>query len=135
MCFHNAPKTPFTSPQILIIVMKNLMKDKYFFTNLSDSEVVYVEECASDAYDSRDPSHTAKVAYFDGMSIVDNVGGWQDDIQQVFAITKEGFIVCLEDYYSQYGAYDKDKKQLFRDAIANLMTHDEYEAYYASVSE
>lgn len=118
--------------------MKNidgLMKDKYFFTNLSDSEVVYVEECASDAYDSRDPSHTAKVAYFDGMSIVDNVGGWQDDIQHVFAITKDGFIVCLEDFYFQYGANDKDKGQQFFAAIENLMSRDEYAAYSASVSE
>lgn len=116
--------------------MKNidgLMKDKYFFTNQSDSEVVYVEESALDAYDTRDPSHTEKVAYFDGMMIVDNIGGWQDDIQHVFAITKDGWVVCLEDYYSQYGAYDKG--QQFFAAIENLMSRDDYEAYSASVSE
>lgn len=77
------------------------IKDKIFFSRLSDAEVVVVESIKDAPKDDRK-------AYFDGVFLRDNVAGLEDDIQQLTSISKEGEIINIETFYEEKGAYDPD---------------------------
>ncbi|MCQ2130352.1 MAG: hypothetical protein MJY94_03040 [Bacteroidales bacterium] len=77
------------------------IKDKIFFSRLSDAEVIVVESI-------KDAPKNDNKAYFDGVFLRDNVVGMEDDIQQLTSISKDGEIINIESFYEEKGAYDPD---------------------------
>lgn len=98
-----------------------IIKDKVFFSRFNDEMAVVVENIPDECEDGK--------VYFNGMTLVDGIENCEDDIQQVYSITKQGKKVNLEDYYSENGAYAKTGEKRFIEALDNLMTRELYEAY------
>lgn len=94
------------------------VKDRVFFSNFSGEMTEVVNELPEQIADGK--------VLFDGMVLYDGIEGVEDDIQQVHSYTKNGFVVNLEDYYTENGAFEDDRKDRFLTAIDNLMTREEY---------
>lgn len=99
----------------------DIIKDKVFFSRFNDEMAIVVEKFPDVCEDGK--------VYFNGMTLVDGIEDCEDDIQQVYSITREGKKVNLEDYYSANGAYSKTREKQFMKALGNLMTRELYEAY------
>ena len=94
------------------------IKDKVFFSNLSRAKAEVVEKMPEQIVPGK--------VLFDGICLYDGIEGLEDDIQQMHTITKDGFIVNVEDYYSGNGAFDNDGMGRFLAALNHLMTEDEF---------
>ena len=62
------------------------------------------------------------------MTLIDNAEDVEDDISQVFSITKDREQVNLQDYYSENGAFDEDSEDQFLGAVKNLMDKEDYDS-------
>lgn len=103
----------------------DIIKDKVFFSRFNDEMAIVVEKFPDVCEDGK--------VYFNGMTLVDGIEDCEDDIQQVYSITREGKKVNLEDYYSANGAYSETGEERFMEALDNLMTREEYEQYHAKL--
>ena len=92
------------------------MKKKVFYSRFSGTECIFVDSIDNL---SEQQLNDKTACYFDGMNLIDNVKGFQDDISQVYSITNRGRYVNLQDYYSRHGAYEK-KSDKFLEAIKKL---------------
>lgn len=92
------------------------MKKKVFYSRFSGTECIFVDSIDNL---SEQQLNDKTACYFDGMNLIDNVKGFQDDISQVYSITNQGRYVNLQDYYSRHGAYE-GKSDKFLEAIKKL---------------
>lgn len=92
------------------------MKKKVFFSRFSNAEVVFVDSI--EELTEEQLSDKTK-AFFDGLSLLDNVADVQDDFSNVVSITNRGRYVNLQDYYERYGAFDQNPNK-FLEAIKKL---------------
>ena len=92
------------------------MKKKVFYSRFSGTECIFVDSIDNL---SEQQLNDKTACYFDGMNLIDNVKGFQDDISQVYSITNRGRYVNLQDYYSRHGAYE-EKSDKFLEAIKKL---------------
>lgn len=94
------------------------IKDRVFFSNFSGELAEVVKEMPEQIADGK--------VLFDGIMLLDGIEGVEDDIQQMHSYTKDGFVVNLEDYYTENGAFEDDGGDRFLAALGNLMTREEY---------
>ena len=81
------------------------MKKKIFFSCFSGNQAIFVNSVEELTEEQRNDKTKA---FFDGMTLIDNAEEVEDDISQVFSITKDREQVNLQDYYSENGAFDED---------------------------
>ena len=96
----------------------DVIKDKAFFSNFSGEMAEFVKEMPEQIADGK--------VLFDGIMLLDGIEGVEDDIQQMHSYTRDGFVVNLEDYYTENGAFEDDGGDHFLAALGNLMTREEY---------
>lgn len=94
------------------------IKDRVFFSNFNGKMAEVVNELPEQIADGK--------VLFDGMVLYDGIEGVEDDIQQMHSYTKDGFMVNLEDYYTENSAFEDDGEDRFLAALGNLMTWEEY---------
>ena len=99
-------------------ILYDAIEGKVFFSNFSGKMAEVVNELPEQIADGK--------VLFDGMMLLDGIEGVEDDIQQVHSYTKDGFVVNLEDYYTENGAFEDNGEDRFLTAIGNLMTREEY---------
>lgn len=95
-----------------------IIEDKIFFSNISGNPVEVVEKLPEEIVPGK--------VLFDGLMLFDGIEGIEDDIQQMNSFTKDGERVNLEDYYTDNGAFEDDRKERFLAALERLMTLDEF---------
>ena len=94
------------------------IRDKVFFSNFSGEVAEVVKEMPEQII--------AGKVLFDGIMLLDGIEGVEDDIQQMHSYTRDGFVVNIEDYYTENGAFEDDGEERFLAALGNLMTREEY---------
>ena len=94
------------------------IKDRVFFSNFNGEMAEVVNELPEQIADGK--------VLFDGMTLYDGIEGVEDDIQQMHSYTKDGYVVNLEDYFTENGAFEDDGEDRFLAALGNLMTREEY---------
>ena len=95
-----------------------IIQDKIFLSNISGNPVEVVEKLPEEIVPGK--------VLFDGLMLFDGIEGIEDDIQQMNSFTKDGERVNLEDYYTDNGAFEDDRKEHFLAALERLMTIDEF---------
>jgi len=100
------------------------MKKKIFFSCFTNHEAVFVNDL--DELTKEQLNDKSKV-YFDGMTLLDNIEDVEDDVSQVYSITKDHQQVNLQNYYEENGAFNGDSEQFLK-AIKNLMDKADYES-------
>ena len=90
----------------------DLMNTKKVFSNYSNELITFVKDLDSIAEDT-------KGVFSDGMTLLDNVAGAEDDIQHMYFMMKDGTIENCEDFYSEHGAYEENSN--FIEEIKNLV--------------
>lgn len=101
------------------------MKKKIFFSCFSGNQAIFVNSVEELTEEQRNDKTKA---FFDGMTLIDNAEDVEDDISQVFSITKDREQVNLQDYYSENGAFDEDSEDQFLEAVKNLMDKEDYDS-------
>ena len=101
------------------------MKKKIFFSCFSGNQAIFVNSVEELTEEQRNDKTKA---FFDGMTLIDNAEEVEDDISQVFSITKDREQVNLQDYYSENGAFDEDLEDQFLEAVKNLMDKEDYDS-------
>ena len=99
------------------------MKKKIFFSCFSGNQAIFVNSVEELTEEQRNDKTKA---FFDGMTLIDK--DVEDDISQVFSITKDREQVNLQDYYSENGAFDEDSEDQFLGAVKNLMDKEDYDS-------
>lgn len=102
--------------------IKNELKKKKLFSEVSETELIFVENC-QELTEEQLGDNTK--AWFDGETIIDNVEEIEDGIQQVFSYTKEGNCVNLELYFLNNGGRENDTEKLLQ-AIRKLEDKEEF---------
>ena len=96
----------------------DILQDKAIFSRISGKMVEVVKQLPENIVEGK--------VLFDGIMLYDGIEGIEDDIQQMFAITKDCVLVNLEDYYAENHAYEANGLPSFIEALGKLMTRDEY---------
>ena len=58
--------------------------------------------------------------YSDGMTLIDGIDHCEDDISQMYFVLKSGGVANCEDFYEEYGAYDKNRRACCRQITINI---------------
>ena len=101
------------------------MKKKIFFSCFSGNQAIFVNSVEELTEEQRNDKTKA---FFDGMTSIDNAEDVEDDISQVFSITKDREQVNLQGYYSENGAFDEDSEDQFLGAVKNLIDKEDYDS-------
>lgn len=96
----------------------DVLQDKAIFSRISGKMVEVVKQLPENIVEGK--------VLFDGITLYDGIEGIEDDIQQMFAVTKDLVRVNLEDYYEENHAYEEDGLPYFMEALGKLMTREEY---------
>lgn len=91
----------------------SLMNGKDIYSRLSGEKVVFVKSIVDDHYAIKGG------VFCDGLNFIDNIEETIDDISQMVCNFKDGGGCNMQDFYSMYGAYEKDSA--FLDNIKNLI--------------
>ena len=77
-----------------------LMDSKRIYSRFSGHIIKFVDEITEDMWKDD------KGVYSDGMTLCDGIENVEDDIQQMYCIMKDGSCYNMEDFYSDFGAYE-----------------------------
>lgn len=88
-----------------------IMNGKKIYSRFSDKLVTFVDEITD--------SMSEDGVYSDGMSMIDNIEGVEDDISGMYCIMKDGTQYNMEDFYEEFGAFEGDSD--FPNNIVNLI--------------
>lgn len=90
-----------------------LMNSKKIYASDSDMLVTFVDEITDELLQIKD------CVFCDGMTVLDNIGDYEDDIQSLYCIMKDGQEYCMQEFYTDFGAYED--REVFLNNIINLI--------------
>ena len=92
-----------------------LLNKKKIFSCFSNLPIEFVDSIKDES--ALDHSKV----YSDGMFLIDFVEDAEDDISRMYCELRTGRVCNMEDFYSRYGAFDKDGGDRFINSIKYLI--------------
>ncbi len=92
-----------------------LLNKKKIFSCFSNLPIEFVDSIKDES--ALDHSKV----YSDGMFLIDFVENAEDDISRMYCELRTGRVCNMEDFYSRYGAFDKDGGDRFIKSIKYLI--------------